>query len=638
MFTVSPATIGAIAFQVALRTPVLCIFTSLCSLAAKAALARYYPKPEVGQVYKHPAHKYLIETSYTELACPLVWGFGHFALRQVKAYQEAKGKEFFAQHQKDPSQTSPLKKAAISYRDPNALYTMGIKLRNSNQIEKAASHFEEGLKKGHTGCAIALGQLCLTGLYGDKETAFERAKSYFKQDKSPFSAYLVNLAELMQSCPANTIETLFTMYQSDSNKFGTAFSTAEEIDFPILVANRLSLSREIKTAFYNCVPQHLKSPFQQGQAHYQLYQLNKDKTHLEQAVTFEHNQARFDLALLLRDEVEIGNDKRALEYLLSIPKDKRTTEISTLIGHFYLTGFGTDCNPTSATEHYYNAQPLTGPTDSTFYFDALAQLLLQCTEDERKEFCLAANEMDQTIRWQTTIPSSGAPKGTLDLALAISESLQANLLERSNNTLRRTNENPQRITLVQKLLSFTAQQIALPVLTRTSAYNQLANLQTLLGKREEAITSYKASLEVDDTDSELLMKLCALYTLNKQPKNAFAELEKAAKKNHPQAQFLLGKLLCEPVKAKNMFGFIEEKENPQFPKGKNLILSAAKATEPDEDALAFCKKMKWETGRGRSASTMSIASTTSQAPPLRVITNFSNGSRPPSYQEVQETS
>ncbi len=650
MFAVSPATLGAFAYRTALRLPVLCVFTSICSLVAKAALARYYPTPEVGQVYKHPAHKYLIETSYTELACPLVWGFGHFALRQVKAHQEAKGKQHFEKFRKDPSQTSPLK-AATSYRNSDALYATGIKSRDSNQIEKAVSHFKEGLEKGHTGCAVALGQLCLAGIYGEKDTAFARAKTYFQQNKSPFSVYLLNLTELMQSCPVNARDTLFAMYQGDSSKFGTTFSTAEEIDFPILVANRLSLPQSTKTDFYNCALQHLKSPFQQGQAHYQLYQLTGERTHLEQAVSFEHNRARLDLALILRDEVELDNDKRALELLLSIPKDKRTTEISTLIAHFYLTGFGTNiCSPTAATEHYGNAQPSTGPIDSTLYFDALAKLLLGCSAEERKEFCLVANEIEQTIRWQTEIPPLEALPGTLDLSLAIAKGLRSKLIDSSNNTLRRTTEHEQKVTLVQKLLLFSAQQNALPALTRTSAYKELGNLQTLLGKRDDAITSYKDSLAVDDTDPEPLMGLYALYNAKKQTDKAIAELKKAAEKKHPPAMHLYGlhlRMKCPPdiIKVKTgLFTSVdEEKENKKSQPSKDLILAAAGAPEPYKMAVTYCQQKGWHTGssvsaiRTRSASVISTASTTSQAP-LRVITTFSNGTPPPSYHENQESS
>ena len=643
MFTVSPAALGALAFQAALHTPVLCTFASLYSLFRKALLSQTYPTPEIRLVYQHPSHKYFVETSYTELACPLVWGFGHLALHYVKAHQEAKGKQLFQQHQNDTSQTTPLKKA-VSYRNREALYAWGIKSRDSGKIEEAASYFEEGLKKGHTGCAVALGQLCLAGLYGVKDTAFERAKTYFQKDNSPFSAYLINLAELMQSCPPAR-DTLFTMYQSDSNKFGTTFSTAEEIDFTILVANRLSLSNEAKTTFYNCALQHLKSLFQKGQAHYQLYLLNGERTHLEQSVNFEHNRARLDLALILRDEVDFESNQRALKLLLSIPKDKRTTEISTLIGHLYLTGFGTNaCNPTAALEHYSDAQPSTGPTDSILYFDALANLLLSCLADERKEFCLAASEMaNKTIRWQTTIPSIEAEPGTLDLALAISQGLLAKLLLNGNNMILQTAENQQRITLVQKLLLFSAQHSALPALTRTSAYKQLANLQTLLGKKEEAIISYNDSLVVDDTDLEPLMGLYALYNAKIQHKEAIAVLEKAAKMNHPPAQYLYGLYLRkifppDTIKTGLIFKEEEEKENKKSQPGKDLILAAAKA--PYTEAVTYCQKKGWKTGivassigRGRSGSTMSTASTTSRAT-LSINTNVGNlhsNTRPPSY-------
>jgi len=256
--------------------------------------------------------------------------------------------------------------------------------------------------------------------------------------------------------------------------------------------------------------------------------------------------------------------------------------------------------------------------------------------------------MDSTIRWQTKIPSLEAPPGTLDLALAISEHLLKKLLN-ENNSLRRSPEYEQRVSLAQKLLLFSAQQSALPVLTRTSAYKQLANVQILLGNKEEAITSYRESLAVDDTDPEPLMGLYVLYNANKLPVKAIAELKKAAEKKYPPAQHLYGLHLrkeCPPDIVKVSTGLFtsveEEKENKKSQPGKDFILAAARASEPYKDAVTYCQQKGWNTGivvsslgRGRSASTMSTASTTSQAPPLRVITNIPNGSRPPSYHEIQ---
>ncbi len=673
-------------YKTALNTIVVCTFVSYYEIFRKVLLIPQGYTNQVGQDYKHPSHRYFAEKDFKDMFCTIIWGIGHLALRYLGNYRKEKGEALYQSAlSDDANRITLLQEAAHQYRHLEAIFKLGISLRDGDGVTKnldgAIRLFKAGDELGHKGCSFALGQLCLTGDYGDKATCFENADTYFRKvDSTPYTQYLLALAEALEPCKQEA-DAICTLIKGASNKFLDDFSPsgkelANFLGVAIENSQLGSLLPQAAIPLFNCVVKHCPQDSQKAEAYFHLYKLDKNQEHLIKAAKLGSVEVTLELADLISKQPSKENLQEALRWLNSIPEEKRTSDviarqvvlttdlaellrqsgspadhqealrllqiipeakrtpdINMLMGLFYLTGFGSDaCDPTKAAEYFGKANQTS--TVHTTYFVALSELLKTCTDQELETFRARVGEINQTLRWRKTIPLMNNVDDE-DIALAVALRSYETVIDRETGSLLPAEATSEaKVALTLKLLDFCSKN-SLPPLAKKTALSHQAILHHARGNSAAEMECHISYKRIDPEDPKTRMMLYSLYMEHyKKTKvqsdldNALRELDVAVKKEHAPAQYENALRLINGDKKNqsqnsSFFSKGSNKENTLVTPGQKLMLKAAK--QGYKPALSFAQQRGWATGISTETLQSSRVSISSQAGASTV------GSLPPPY-------
>ena len=556
-------------YSVAYYSP-LSPLVSLYEIFQKAVLSKRYSE-EVGELYQHPSHRYYVEKTYGELACPLVWLIGHLALFALQAYRKGKGEALYQADKKDPqNQLKALETAAQHYRNQEAIFALGIRLKDELQNERAKTFLKVALEMGHPEAAFPLGELYLAlGEVAEAAVCLQKVQT-------PYARLLETLAPLTAN--QMLLQAIQTAKPKTQNEW-------EQLILAFAIGNKQQ--SELAKALLQCCIDHFSSQEYQGKADFELFGLSLNTDHLKQGAMLGNIDAAVALSNLLRGSQDVNEQREALRLLEAIAPENRPQEASLLVGHSYLAGFGCNADFGKAQGGYREAESK-GATKHTAYFVALTELLKRSSAEEQREFLVAVSELDASLRWKTTIPPYDSPADSMVvLALAVANSLDKKLVRR--NAIFPQADLEHKIALVQKLFHFSSTH-ALPLLAQREALFRLGRLYTLQQNLEGAIKVYQACLEIGN-DPAANLKLYHLFIYKSKQKGdgdyqtaltclqaAVNEYDQGDDEKGAQVLYAYGAILVAEG---------QNKENFNTKEGRRLIIKAAQLG--DKVAIDTCR-------------------------------------------------
>jgi len=618
-----------VAYQALLLSP-LCTFVSVAEIAVKTFTP--HPKQPIGHDFNCSCHRYIVEKTYAEMACNLVWIVGHIALLALYAYRRGKGEALYQQFKTDNTQIAALKDAANIYRHEEAIRALGMLLKE-DQPENAIFYLKADVATGNNRSCLDLGQLYL--ITGKPQLA----KAAFSKDPSSFAKYLAELSDLLQ-------ENAYQYIANSPAKFDTSFNDTE----------CLALTLAVKTGnktFFECAYKHLPAGAQKAVAAHAL-------GHFKEAAELGHPDAIYHYALQLKTEgclveantwlakisydrisfkddaqrivaacvfgnlqaaIALGNHNamrehavllksgnnfdEAREWFESIPFDLLTIDEREWLAHVNFAGLFGPQNLKKAVELYNVINRTPDKTKDSQYFGTLAQLLTQRTAEERTTFFDLAS----------TYPYLQNPTVCKeDLAFFVAKILAA---------------LSQSLDLAAALFLHTKTQSPHP--TALTAALQLAKILALLKKPVEAIKTYQ---EILNRCSEYTEAAIAYFEFTKKTEDVnsgyFKEATEYLKKvvdvsiqnettslDAAHAMYLWGGYLLANHKkeqSKQLTSFLSGKENmePKNLPGQDCILKAAQLGHQKAREVCLGKNWSWQgpttilrNRRGRSKSNAS---------------------------------